>query len=306
MANKKPTKKVTVRTVTSLKKKSNEVTRKTPKNKTESKKKANNASSIKKTSTGSRRNEAAHKSDSKTNSIKKSRNTVNRKRTIIPDIEFNKAELKKIRSTVRKADGTFFKKEYYDKLLKKVNGKTRDEVDDILIELRNKNKNVRYFVESKADTLHFQTGNFVDRLAGKVQTVSVRKNAKRKGETKVTGELKKGTTITVIDLKGDEHTFKSIGAANEMLSKNNAVINKVIDRLRGDAIKSTKDSKTKAALKKRKKGLGTYFVIPETVKSNSEREVVSVKYDFRNITIQGSETVKAQMLLNDELEETDF
>lgn len=204
-------------------------------------------------------------------------------------IKYDQNEINRLRRTVRKSDGTFFTKRYYEKILKKTQGKTRDEVDDVLIELRNKNPDVRYYVESKAPTLHFQTGNFVDRLEGKEKTVTVTGKGKKQTKTVKTGEIKKGSSITIRDFRGDEYTFKSIAKANEKLAEQNQIINNIIDRL-----------KRETKLKKGK-SLGVYFTVPETVTANSENEVTKISYDYFNGQVQGIEKVKFDFYLEDEL-----
>jgi hypothetical protein len=215
-------------------------------------------------------------------------------------VKINKSAVASLRKLVRKKDGTYFSKDYYEKLAKKIAGKKQDEVDDVLINLRNKNPNVRYFIESKGDTLFFQTGNFVDRLAGKSETTKVGRKGKKTNEVKLTGKIKKGTKVIVIDLHGDEHEFSSIVEANKVLYRQNNIINRTIEKMLG------KDNIDKRKRGKKKKSIPSGLVtVSETVTSNSEKEVVSIKYDFTNIKAQGIDQKKFDYYLNDELENGD-
>lgn len=204
-------------------------------------------------------------------------------------IQYDKAGMAKLRKMVRKSDGTFFSKRYYDNLLKKVSGKSKDDFDDALIALRNKNPKMRYFIESKTFINYFQVGNFVDRLAGRKQTVSLGKGKfKRKGKAVFTGEMKKGTSMSVTTFLGDENEFKSVIKANDAIRTETSYIDKVLAIL--SPPEKTKNKKQKGLTQKpRRKGTGIYILIEELVTSNSEKEVVKISYNYEKYEVQGIE-----------------
>lgn len=209
------------------------------------------------------------------------------KRVKAPAITYDKQGMKKLRNLIRKKDGTFYSKKYYEGLLKKIGNKSEDDFNDALILLRNKNPNIRYYIESKSYILYFQVGNFVDRLKGKKQTVKYNPDKKRKrsGSNVFTGELKKGTSISVTDLQGDETEFTSVIKANDVISEQNKIIDRVISIL-SPSEKSVKGKKKKEKKVKRK-GTGIYVLIKETVTSNSEKEVVKISYNYYEYEVQG-------------------
>lgn len=300
---KKTNKKAPVRTTGASNKKTND-NRRTGKNLPEKKTKFKSKTasspakpikkSASKTSTAPIRNNRVKKGISVKREVGKISNRSSKKIVkVVSPIKFNKSELKRLRG-LKKSDGTYYSASYYKKLLSSVKNKNQDEVDDVLIALRNKNPEVRYFIESKAPTLHFQTGNFIDRLEGKESTTRIAKKSGRKRAVKFDkGEFKKGSTVTIIDFKGDEKTYKTIKAANEKLADQNRVINNVIARMQREA-KLPKG-----------KSLGVYVTIPEKVTANSEREVTNVEYNFYNSQPQGIDKMKFEMYLEEEIEAED-
>lgn len=247
---------------------------------------------------------SSNRSNSRTIKDRSTKGITKKAIIVAAPIELNKNAISKLRKTIRKADGTFFSKDYYEKLLRRTKGKKEEEVDEILIQLRNKNPNLRYFVESTDNTLHFQTGNFVDKLSGNIETVKLSKG-KRKGKAVKTGEFKKGTKVTITDFFGDEREFKSIAAASEVLKEQNGIINNVINRLQKEAETVTTGKKVlrKSKSKPRKsKSIGIYITVPEKVVSNSEGQLVSISYDYSNITVQGIERTKFDYYVEEEKE----
>lgn len=231
------------------------------------------------------------------------------KRIKAAPITYDKAGMRKLRNAVRKKDGTFFSARYYKSLLKKVGGKSGDDFDEALIALRNKNKNVRYYVDAKSFILYFQVGNFVDRLAGRKTTDSVSKpfmyngekikgrkdkgNFTRKGAVVFTGEMKRGSSISVTDFYGDEIESTSVIQANDVVRKQTAIVDKVISIL-----SPSEEPKKKGLTKKpKRKGSGIYVLIEETLTSNSEKEIVKISYNYANYEVQGIEKyIFAQVL----------
>ena len=192
-----------------------------------------------------------------------------------PPVKYNEEEVKKLRKMIRKKDGTFFSKSYYQKISKSIKGKNQNEVDDIIISLRKKNPNLRYFVESNSETLHFQTGNFIERVTGEAETSELKGRKVKKSERPKSNKIKKGTKASVIDLKGDEIEFNSPAHALDVISEQNKIINRVIDRI---------DRETK---RKKGKSLGVYVTVPEKEVSNSEGQLVSIQYNFRDLKVHG-------------------
>lgn len=196
-------------------------------------------------------------------------------------ITYSKAAISDIRKRLRKKDGTYFSERYYKNILKQIQNRPADEADDVLIELRNANPNVRYYKDSSVGILHYQVGNFVDRLSGKANTEAVTKG-KRKGKKIVTGEVKRGTSISITDLYGDETETTSIVKANDTIANQNRYINKVLEIL------SPKEDRGKTK-KGKAKGAGIYVIITETTTSNSEGEVTRISYNYYTYEVQGIE-----------------
>lgn len=203
----------------------------------------------------------------------KSGKTVLPKSKIIKAVKivYSQNEINKLRQTVRSPSGHFLKRSDYEQILERAQNE-KESIDEIKIEIMRENPNIRLIEETTNQTLHFQTGNFIDRLEDDGNEVSKRAN------------------FTITDFKGDEINTKSKTKLTEELRNANNIINEVINHI-NENIKLPKGKK-----------LSIYVTIPETIKSNSDGKVISIDYDFSNLEVQGIDKKTFDFYLRDLLD----
>lgn len=183
-----------------------------------------------------------------------------------PPVIINQSAINELRKKVRKPDGTYFKREYYEEM-ERARAAEKSKIDDYLKTL-DKKYNAIVIKEVTEDILFFQTGNFVELI--------------QDGGN----EMKVGATVTVIDFEGNggDEPHTSISLALSHIAALNAQINEVIKQFQKE---HTAQEMKGGAEKGKIKPLQIYVLIPETIKSNSNGFVLSVKYDYENYSVIG-------------------
>lgn len=171
-------------------------------------------------------------------------------------IQYSKEAMRELRKSVRSQGGHFLKKEDYLKILAE-RDKGKKDLEDILIKLADKNPNVKIISEATDETLHFQVGDFIDRI-------------EEGGD-----ELKSGAKLEIIGFDGLKTIFTSKAKVLKYLNELNSKINDVIT-----------DVEKAAKLPKGKK-LSIYITIPETKQSDSNGQITKVIWDYSDYKTQG-------------------
>ena len=196
-------------------------------------------------------------------------NKFTEKRIIAPPIKYNETALEKLRQQVRrKGKGNpFFKKEYYEKLLKKINKNKKEGIDleTTLLNLKKRNKNIKTItIQTDKNTFHYNVHNITDRL--------------KKDEAK-------NTKVQIKDFEGKVHEFSNMEKALVLLRDLNNKINETID------IAGLNKDGTKTAI---------YVTIPQTITdTNSGKETTSlIAFDFANLNVQNFDKAEFNYYLN--------